>query len=269
MRFYQVLYSMFPSCETEFQSLEKILERHYQRKLELLRYPESDPSEEEIEKLQEIVRLIVDKSEPAERFIGKEVPLESLTKLVKHNLKFLANSYLVKSASLLESFIWSVNQKNAFVTAMSIRQEIEVLAMAHYANNLVDNENKDPLELLPRLLFGQTNRKPYNENGSETYETMKPIHVLKAIRDYVKEMKSPWLLEYYDWLSEIVHPNYLSNIIHVKDNQHFWKCDYMRNKILLEKFLEMGLRVFGQAIDEISKIPPENLEAGFKFVRKK
>jgi hypothetical protein len=204
---------------------------------------------------------------------GQEVPMPSVAKLGRHLLTLLSNSYLVKSAALLEGLIWSINSKNAFVTAMCLRQEIEVLAMVQYANISINPSGQDQLDQIAKLLYGSKRETPIPSEDSEAADRFRALNVLTSIGHFDKQeianFSKPWLMEYYNNLSELVHPNRESNFLNVKDKLHYWKCDYVENRSLLSQFLEYSDKIFSRTIDEIDKIPAKELQGGMKIRRTK
>jgi hypothetical protein len=141
MRFNQTFFVLFPQFELQFSVVENLIQEHYKRKLVGLEYPTADEFQADVEKIKDQLDYVAKLAESGEEEI--EVDFKSYDKYVKAQMKFLSNSYLVKSASLLEGLIWGINEKIFFVATICLRQEIEIFGMAHYANCLFEFDPKD------------------------------------------------------------------------------------------------------------------------------
>jgi hypothetical protein len=266
MKFYGSLYRLNPEMESFFHAIEELLSKHYKRKLTLT----PPPSEDEIKlETSEIGESIIAESSTLKD--GQEFQIKSLELFLRHVLNFIGNSYLVKSAALLEGFIWSINLRNAFIGAMCVRQEIEILAASRYVNSLVANEvSGDFVPEIIRMLYGQRHVGDILTEAGEQEIPYKAKSVLTLIQRYDssegRQDDEPWLASLYGSLSEIVHPNWKSNIIHMSSDRHFWQLDYSKSPGLLTDTLIDAATVFGRSLDEISKIPPEFLETGLRVV---
>jgi len=274
-RIYQTFYKLFPEHEWEFVALDEILALHYRKRLENLQRPTFDEVQSQMQKAADEMGAYLLAVEHDEEPSTEQFPIKALAEYLKYYLRFLGNSYLVKSASLLEGFVWSINIKSAHLAALTLRQEIEVLAVAHDAHYFTTSGKfeRDPVKVIQhvaQLLFGVKDRRAFPIWDSIEDTGYVANNILNAIDRFdsceKEELSESWLRDTYSSYSELVHPNFGSNIVHVKDNQHFWKIDYGNNKALLEQFLVDGTMVFGRTIDLISKLLAEDLEIGFEFI---
>ncbi len=280
MKFYGSLYRMFPEQEPLFLEIEGLLSNYYRRRLEMLAAPSEDEVLAELNRFIEAIQsLTVNLQSRSVINVNEyDFPLNALSKLVNHSLSFLFNSYLVKSAALLEGFIWSINLRNAFVGAMCIRQEIEILAASHYACFLcAEKKFLDPkdyfafINAVLSMVFGQRSNSTEAPISLGFFgEPYKAVSVGKMIQVLDKdEMREsvPWLGELYGSLSEIVHPNWKSNSIHMREGEHFWQVDYANSSGLLSEFLIYARLIFDKALAEISKLPSGHIDSGFKLTQ--
>lgn len=261
----KVLYNLFPDLIMDFAEIQLLRSSHYDKRLEKISFPKIQDD------FQETMRLKIEEGANAAIKNGSsqvEIVNDLYTEMTKTMLLHLGQSYLVKSCSMIEGFILSLNMKNAYLMALCIRQEMEILAHSHYANYITSNDYKGTnyFDELRRLLFG-SKISPYPNSN---VDQIAAIHVLDTIRfydkDLIKQSKVPWLKDDYDWLSEFVHPNSLSNYAHFNKGQHYWFMDFAQKADLLKRFLSLASKSFSDTLDEIWRIlDAEDFECGLRF----
>jgi hypothetical protein len=60
----------------------------------------------------------------------------------------------------------------------------------------------------------------------------------------------------------------MSNLAHVKDNEHFWKGDYIANPDFLARMLDETMEIFSATLEELDNLPPMDKEIGRTFFKK-
>jgi hypothetical protein len=261
----KVLYKLFPDLIMDFAEIQLLRSSHYDKRLEKISFPKIQND------FQETMRLKIEKEANAAIKNGisqVEIVNDLYTEMTKTMLLHLGQSYLVKSCSMIEGFILSLNMKNAYLMALCIRQEMEILAHSHYANYITSNDYKgvNYFDELRRLLFGSMSPS----NPESDIDHISAIHVLTTIRHYdedlTKQSKNPWIEDGYKWLSEFVHPNSSSNYAHFNKGQHYWFMDFAQQADLLKRFLGLASKSFSETIDEIWRIiDREDFECGLRF----
>lgn len=261
----KVLYKLFPDLIDDFAEIQLLRSSHYDKRLEKINFPEIENDFPEILnlKIQEEAKAALKKGNSRVEFVN-----DYYTEMTKTILLHLGQSYLVKSCSMIEGFILSLNLKNAFLMALCIRQEMEILAHSHYTNYVTSNDYKGTnyFDELSKLLLGSKTSSFKDSKDNQ----ISAIHVLDTIRDYdkylAKQLKTPWLKDEYDWLSEFVHPNALSNYAHFNTDQHYWSLDFIEKADLLKRFLNLASKTFSDTLDEIQQIfDIGDIECGLKF----
>jgi hypothetical protein len=268
-RFNKTLYQLYPEYKQEFMQLEILRELHYKRRTQRINFLLSIPEDFQERFTEQLKTETLNSLRQGNLEIDHKI--DWLTDHAKHLMNYLADAYLVKSAALIEGYFWSINEKNAHLIALCLRQEIETLAHSHYANFVTGNDY-DPLvypnwfwlDQLKRLVFGN---KSFQDTDSST-DNINPIHVIKTIQGYDKDLirdnEATWLEADYNMLSEIVHPNAMSHSIQFEKGQQFWKMNYMAKKKLLEYFLKLAIKVFSNTLDEIDLLHEADFETGIR-----
>ncbi|MEO8169188.1 MAG: hypothetical protein ABI623_13125, partial [bacterium] len=131
--------------------MESIQKSHYRRRLE---YLDGLSSEEFTNEISDIFRerwaWLESHIASGAQISDHTTDSKKLNQFVRSNSLFLGNAYLVKSASLLDGFVWSTNQSNIYGMSLFLRNEIEVLAISHYAATLF--EGRDAFEGITLLM---------------------------------------------------------------------------------------------------------------------
>jgi len=172
--------------------------------------------------------------------------------------KFAGAGYAVKSVALLHGYIHSVNTRNLYLGYFCLRGEIEILAVAHHQTTATLGE-MHPAEMLTRAM-----RAPFSTFApSQKNKLPHRLNVLTAIdqldREKAFSFKDKTFRSIYEDLSEIVHPNMISNFLYARTTaeggiEFQWQAEHNTWHGLLKDQMDLASLCFKETLTRVQQL---------------
>ena len=130
---------------------------------------------------------------------------------------FYKELFVYKTYLLVKAIIFSIETSNHLSLANNVRSLLEQIAIHNYFINIIDKmlnelENKNTYSSIDKIIKkveNIINRIYYGENKDSN--KFKSIHINEALKIFSNNINN--IYEIYDYLCELVHPNYNNNLL--------------------------------------------------------
>jgi len=165
-------------------------------------------SEDQIKIIIEANEAYLDLKKIAELKTLIKVPSQKVGVLrLSYNYEILYTGFVYRYVALFEGYITTWNNSNLLASSVISRTLIESTAAIHFLSeklsNYMDNNEFEKAHKLVADMALQM-KKPEKPERYGLLE-IKEVHIMDALRKIQKTY--PFILEEYDWLSELAHPN--------------------------------------------------------------